>query len=342
MIERLLATSQIQSLRRELTAAGLFEHHTHQTAVKFVALVGSAGLLTALLVLSPWWAAFALVPAIGLLVVAAAMIGHEGGHGSFARNRRLNAILIHAAFPLLTGLGVIHWKRKHNVLHHGHPNVAGIDDDIDLWPMALSPRAHAASGPARRWFQLRLQGYLFWPLTLLLSWVMRLASVRALFSHARTSGSDARLVADAGCQLLHYLVWLLLPSFFFGFWPVFLFYLSVWAVAGSMLAAIFAPAHIGLPITDEPAKGWLHQFETTRNLRVPGALGFFFMGLQHQVEHHLFPRMPHQNLPRASMLVRAFCARLGVPYQEIGYFSGLVDTTRFVARGWRQPAGAPS
>jgi fatty acid desaturase len=41
-------------------------------------------------------------------------------------------------------------------------------------------------------------------------------------------------------------------------------------------------------------------------------------GLNHQVEHHLFPSMPRPNLRRARPLVAAFCAEHGIRYVETG------------------------
>jgi fatty acid desaturase len=41
-------------------------------------------------------------------------------------------------------------------------------------------------------------------------------------------------------------------------------------------------------------------------------------GLNHQIEHHLFPSMPTPNLRRARPVVREFCAEIGVPYHETG------------------------
>lgn len=39
-------------------------------------------------------------------------------------------------------------------------------------------------------------------------------------------------------------------------------------------------------------------------------------GLNYQIEHHLFPAMPTPNLRRAQPLVKAYCARIGVSYEE--------------------------
>ena len=41
-------------------------------------------------------------------------------------------------------------------------------------------------------------------------------------------------------------------------------------------------------------------------------------GLNHQIEHHLFPSMPSPHLRRAQLLVRRYCEELGLAYLETG------------------------
>jgi fatty acid desaturase len=51
-------------------------------------------------------------------------------------------------------------------------------------------------------------------------------------------------------------------------------------------------------------------------------------GLNHQVEHHLFPSMARPHLGRARDIVREHCKSLGVPYTE----TTLVDSYGIVVR----------
>lgn len=43
------------------------------------------------------------------------------------------------------------------------------------------------------------------------------------------------------------------------------------------------------------------------NIDCPKYMDWFHGGLQFQVEHHLWPRLPRHNLRRARDLVKAFC-----------------------------------
>ena len=44
--------------------------------------------------------------------------------------------------------------------------------------------------------------------------------------------------------------------------------------------------------------------------------------------------MPHQNLPRAASITRAWAEKNGLPYHEIGYWDALVDVTRHMDQCW--------
>jgi fatty acid desaturase len=325
----------MRELRAQLLSAGCYRHHEAASWAKLGILLAVLGGVIAGTILGPWWVALLLVPMGSVAAAAAAMLGHEGSHRSFSPSPRRNAVLNHIAFPLLGGLGALYWRHKHDNAHHGHPNVHAADPDIELWPMVSSSQAHAKCGPKRRWFQRNLQGYAFWPLTLFLPMMMRIASVRHLLAAKR---KDAAWFADATCLAIHYTAWIVVPTFFFGFLATMAFYIALWAGVGILLALVFAPAHMGLPVILDQNNDWLHQLETTRNLKLPRVLRWFFIGLDYQIEHHLFPKIPHQELPRACEVVEAWCAKHGFPHMEIGYGDAVVDVTRFIRDAWKTPA----
>jgi fatty acid desaturase/RNA polymerase-interacting CarD/CdnL/TRCF family regulator len=336
MLACMYAASDLRALRSELTESGVFARHSARTATKLVILLAALAGMLGLVALLPWWCAVVLVPLAAIPAVTAAMIGHEAAHGSFAASRTVNDVVLYLVFPLFGGLGALHWKHKHNHLHHGHPNVVGRDPDINAWPMAMSSLEHAASGPVRRWLQRTLQGYLFWPLTTLLAFSMRYDSLRYLVQRVGAGQIDRAVLLDAGCLLAHYTLWLAIPMLWFGVWPVLLVYTGLWAVGGVLLALVFAPAHMGLPLASADERGgWHQQLAGTRNLKMPRWLSFFFVGLDFQVEHHLFPRIPHQNLARASRIVGPWCARVGAPYHSLDYGSSLRQVTRHVRLSWQ-------
>lgn len=341
----LIQASDLRALRHELTAAGLFERRQGPTTLKLVFFLTVAFGLLALHTVMPLWGTVLVLPVTAFFFCAAAMIGHEGGHRSFSSSPLGNELMYHFLFPFLGGLSALQWKDKHNVRHHGNPNVVGIDDDMEIWPLAYTRAEHLKAGPTRRFVQRHAQRFLWWPLTLLFTWSMKIDSVSFAVKHVRKHGVTRAWVLDVFAQVMHYVVWLVLPSLAFGFGPVFSFYVALFALVSLMLALVFTPGHMGLPIRHDHACGYTLQFETTRNLIMPRWLSFFFIGLDHQIEHHMFPKIPHANLPRAAAIVRPWAERLGLPYHRIPYLSAVAAVQRYAASAWNYepvPAGAGS
>ena len=89
-------------------------------------------------------------------------------------------------------------------------------------------------------------------------------------------------------------------------------------VFGIYMGTSFAPNHIGMDIIPAGTKmDFLNkQVRTGRNIRGGRWMTFFMGGLNHQVEHHLFPSMARPHLWKARRMVREVCAREGIPYTE--------------------------
>src|SRR5690606_36108241 len=148
-----VSTESLRELRGELTRAGVFERRELPTWLEMAALMAIFAAATAGVATFGLPVALVLVPIAALSLTSAAMLGHEGGHRALSKSRFRNGLMLHLAYPLLGGMSARYWKHKHNVLHHGHPNVASTDEALDLWPMASSRAHHERSGPAVRWFQ---------------------------------------------------------------------------------------------------------------------------------------------------------------------------------------------
>lgn len=324
----------IKQLRKELDAAGVFEKREAQSWAKITFLLALVAAMTVAHFTLPLWASVLLLPLTTVFSVTIAMMGHEGAHKALSRSGWRNELMAHLAFAGFSGLGVQYWKYKHNVKHHAHTNIVEEDLDLNLWPMASSAAQYQESGPARRWFQRNCQGFMFWPLTSFLAWSMRFSTWQYTIKYAMERGIDRRWLVDVGSMLLHLVLWVVLPAVLISPWAI-LYYVAVWTLAGPMLAAIFAPAHMSLPILTEHQDKWMLQFETTRDLAMPAWMSWFFVGLDHQLEHHLFPRIPHQNMRKAAQVTQAWAAREGVPYYQVGYFTGLWDVTRYMAVAWK-------
>ncbi|HTL32974.1 MAG TPA: fatty acid desaturase [Kofleriaceae bacterium] len=329
---------ELRELRAELRASGVFEHCELRSWLKLAGLLsGIAACLFAMATFGAWSALLA-IPVAAVLSTSTAMLGHEGSHRSFSASPVRNLILVYVAFPLFGGLGTLYWRNKHDRLHHAHPNVEGVDPDIKPFPFVSSRGDHERCGRGERWFQRNFQRWAFWPMSLLMALGMRRASILYLVRYPRQHGFTWAWLAEVLCMTAHYTGWLLIPSLIWGPLVAFGVYSGIWALVGVMLALVFAPAHIGLPIVVEPHHDWQHQLETTRNLELPRVISFFFIGLDYQIEHHLFPKIPHQRLGKAAAITARWCKRTGMPYQSVPYLHALSSSASFIANAWSRDA----
>jgi fatty acid desaturase len=333
---------ELGSLRAELRAAGVFEHRELRSWLKLGFLLSVVALCLVSINLFGWIAAIPAIPIAAVFATAAAMTAHEGSHKSFSASPGRNAFLVYLVFPLFAGLGSLYWRHKHDQLHHGHPNVEGVDPDIKPFPFVSSRGDHEKASPRLRWFQRNFQSWAFWPMSLLMATGMRRSSIVFLMQYPKKHGFKRTWFIELACMTGHYVGWILIPSLIWGPAIGVGVYMAIWALVGVCLALVFAPAHIGLPIMAEQNNDWLHQLETTRDLEMPKIVSFFFIGLDYQAEHHVFPKIPHQNLPKAAAITKAWCARHGITYLSVPYLYALVDSAKFMAHAWERESTDPA
>ena len=84
-----------------------------------------------------------------------------------------------------------------------------------------------------------------------------------------------------------------------------------------------------------------HNVEAESSLLGALLLSFFFIGLDYQAEHHLFPKIPHKHLPKAAAITADWCKRNGVVHLSVPYLWALVDAAKFMAKSYQRNASAP-
>lgn len=287
-----------------------------KTAIIFAWLLSSY--LLALLVAQTWWQAGLCCFSIGLALAAVGFnVQHDGGHRAFAAKGWQNALA--AASLDFIGASSYVWSFKHNIFHHSNPNCVGLDADIDLQPLCrLAPAQES------HWWQ-RYQHVYIWFLYAFLAAKWLFDDFRDVY--LGTVGGQhfprpkGRHLAQFCAGKLFFVTWsIVLPLMLHPAGNVAL----AWAVGSATisvtLAMVFQMAHVverAEFTTPHTAKtSWAeHQVATTANF-APGAipLTWFVGGLNHQIEHHLFPQVCHLHLPEIAPIVKATCEEFGVRY----------------------------
>jgi|TARA_B110000908_G_scaffold133352_1_gene157233 fatty acid desaturase len=338
-----MAEHPLADLRKKLKEENLLDKPTSKSWTKVIILfVIVFALCTAHLYL-PLGFGLLLIPITALFATTLAMTGHEGVHSSACRSKLGNTSLAALVFPLFAGFSMEYWREKHNMKHHAHPNVVNKDPDIQIWPFILSQEEYKTSGPLRRFFQRNLQGWTFWPISLIVGHLMRLDGLKYIALKPFKSKKNKRItkiwLLDTILIIAHFALWIALPIFAGLSWQVTLgFYALLWGLVGTYLTAIFIVGHAGRPIITEYDQNWRLQIETARRIKFGPIGSFFFVGLDYQIEHHMLPALSHFNLPKAAPLVKEYAEERGWEYQEMGFLQALWESTTHLHYAWKTPS----
>jgi len=243
---------------------------------------------------------------LGFGTLVGGWVGHQADHQRDNLMRPINEYYS----TLFNGLSTHWWSTKHN-RHHLSTNEMEHDGDINLAPFL----------------------YLWTPSQKQDSWNRSIQHVyfSALYSILQIKWQFDSLVwtvtykryKELACLIIHWAWYACLP------W-------KVWVVGtlitGTVSAWVVTASHQAEQKLDgkrdftkeEAVKSkyqihdyFSHQVVTTRNIDLQSwFLNYICGGMQYQIEHHLFPRIPLYKLSTVKPLVKQVCAQRGIEYRE--------------------------
>jgi linoleoyl-CoA desaturase len=274
-------------------------------------------------------------PWLGLLGLAGLVVGtsltafcvmHDANHGSYFGSRRFNHLMGWTSDSLL-GMSSYAWRVKHNIAHHTYTNVDGYDADITQVPVA---RFMPVQEP-RSWY--RLQHFYIWPLYGLMGLRWQTIGDAAALFRGGIGRSSLRMprgwdLAGLTAGKAFFVCWAIaLPMLVYPWWVVLAGYFVFSVLVSLIMAVTFQLAHCveeadfftAEELSTERRVWAVHEVETTvdfcpRNRVLTWMLG----GLNFQIEHHLFPGVPHTHYARIAEIVQRNAQRHGVRYTVHG------------------------
>jgi len=247
-------------------------------------------------------------------------LAHDFLHHQVFKNRMWNNTAGYVVGNIFQGFSVAWWKAKHN-LHHAVPNVAGFDPDIDTMPfLAWSEKMFDGNLVGLPKVMVRHQHLFYFPLLSVarLSWAIQ--SVLYAFKRA-----DAKKI-EVFTLMLHYLWYGAIMFYFMNVWQSLFFIFVTQCATGLLLAMAFSLNHNGMDVLDSGSQGSVDfpklQVITGRDVQGGGLVSWFMGGLDLQIEHHLFPRIPRHKLPSAKKVIRGFCEDNSLEYHQTGFWEG--------------------
>ncbi len=319
-----------QNVQQYFIDKGISTHANAAMVIKTITLIIAylVPFAIILFVQPAFWVSIGMWVLMGIAFAGIGMgIMHDANHGAYSANPTVNKWLGYTVN--LAGSVVFNWKLQHNVLHHTYTNISGLDDDIQSKAgMRFTP-----NDPLKRSHRMQFLYIYAHYAIMTLYWVFakdfvqiykyRRQGVNAV-SPAEYRKQYVRLFA---VKLSYIFVLLVMPTLVFGipFWQIITGFLIMHVVGSLILSLTFQLAHT-VEGTDHPlpdADGnihniWaVHQLHTTMNFSPNNwLLNWYVGGLNHQVEHHLFPKICHVHYPHIAPIVKRTAAQFNMPYLE--------------------------
>ena len=318
--------NEYAALKQQITMRRLLDKQPRYYTYKILFTIGllAAG-VAYLLVVHNFWLQLCDAVYLAFVFGQIGLLTHDTGHRQ----------IFHAAWKLhlasmilgdvLIGMSYTWWIGKHNQ-HHAYPNQFDMDPDMDIPAICFSQEEALSKRKLRR-LLASYQAYAFFPLMLFVAIDFQRTSI---FYVLRKQGKERLL--EVALLLVHFLLYFVLIFSQMTFWQGIVFIFVNQALFGLYIASIFAPNHKGMPMLEKSSKmDFLRrQVLTARNVSSSPFNDFWYGGLNYQIEHHLFPSMPRNNLREAQKVIKLFCQEHGITYYETGMVQSYKEILQFL------------
>lgn len=277
--------------------------------------------------ISQWWM-LALTVLIGVGMAGVGMnVMHDGNHGTYSSKKWLNQ-LMGGSIYILSG-NVYNWKVQHNVLHHTYTNITGHDEDLEAGKIMRFSK----ESPWKRFHKYQHYYSVFLYGLLTINWAI-LADFKQMKRYIRRGlSAEGKLQPMREWSILvitkiiYLTIWIVLPILLMdiAWWKILIGFFVMHFVAGVILSVVFQLAHVTHESVTMPAPEdgqlkniWaIHQLKTTANFGTRNRIvNWFTGGLNHQVEHHIFPHISHIHYKKISEIVKKTAREFNLPYHE--------------------------
>jgi len=288
--------------------------------------LGSYALL--LTIEMPMWVRIIFVIIMGIGMAGVGMnVMHDANHDAFSDKKWINRIMGSSIF-ILAG-NVYNWQVQHNVLHHTYTNVHGHDEDIkDRGILRFSKHAQwFRKYKLQKYYSVFLYGLLTINWAIIVDFKQMKRYLERKLSYGPFPNPKTEWIILIVSKIFYYVMWIVLPLIILDivWWKILLGFFLMHYVAGLILSIVFQLAHV-VPHTETVvpnAEGnlqhtWaIHQLYTTSNFAPNNKfVNWYTGGLNHQVEHHLFPHISHVHYGKLSKIVKETAHEFGLPYYE--------------------------
>ncbi len=274
------------------------------------------------------WIQLLLTIVIGIGMAGVGMnVMHDGNHGSYSSKKWINN-LMGGSMYILAG-NVYNWKVQHNVLHHTYTNIHGHDEDLDAGRIIRFSK-HAKwryFHQFQHYYSILLYGLLTINWAITTDFKQMRSYLKRKLSYGKFPNPTKEWSVLIITKIIYLSIWILLPILIsnIAWWKVLIGFFVMHYTAGLILSIVFQLAHVveetETPLPDEGGtmkNSWaIHQLFTTANFSTKNKIvNWFTGGLNHQVEHHIFPNISHVHYNKIAKIVKQTAKEFNLPYNE--------------------------
>ncbi|MEZ7495098.1 acyl-CoA desaturase [Leeuwenhoekiella aequorea] len=276
----------------------------------------------------PGWSQLLLTIVMGIGMAGVGMnVMHDGNHGSFSKKKWVNKIMGGSIY-ILAG-NVYNWQVQHNVLHHTYTNIHGHDEDLEAGRI-LRFSKHSPWYKHHRfqhYYSILLYGLLTFNWAITTDFLQMKRYLKRKLSYGEFPNPKVEWTKLVITKIIYVSIWIVLPLLILdiAWWKVLIGFFVMHYTAGVILSMVFQLAHVideaDMPLPDHSGtmkNTWaIHQLFTTVNFSTKNRIvNWFTGGLNHQVEHHIFPHISHIHYTNISKIVRETAKEFNLPYNE--------------------------
>ncbi len=274
----------------------------------------------------PFWLHLVLSVIMGVGMAGVGMnVMHDGNHGSYSSKVWLNKIMGGSIY-ILAG-NVYNWQVQHNVLHHTYTNIPGHDEDLDAGRIIRFTKHAEWSGfhKYQQYYALVAYGLLTFNWCLTTDFKQMGGYLKRKLSYGEFPNTTRLWIGLVISKIVYFAFWLVIPLMLVTWWKVLLGFFVMHYTAGLILSLIFQLAHV-VEETENPSPNdmgemdntWaIHQLYTTTNFAPKSwLLNYYTGGLNHQIEHHLYPNVSHVHYGKIADFVKQTAEECDLPYFE--------------------------
>lgn len=323
----------VEELKREVTV--FFEKHNISTygneKIYFkTAVMATIYILPFILILSGTISSFGgiilswLISGLGMAGIGLNLM-HDSNHHSVSNKQKINSWLAKSMY-FIGGTPSL-WQFQHNVLHHRFTNIHGLDGDISPVPLLrLSPhQPYMKIHKYQHLYAWIIYSFITLSFATAKDFVKTFQFMKAGETVSREKTYTRLFIDMAIAKTMYYLVILGLPLSLTAIpWHwIIAGFIVMHLSSGLLLSVIFQTAHV-LPSTQYPLpnhnleidNNWvIHQLYTTCNFSPKSKIFTWAIGgLNHQVEHHIFPNISHIHYRDISKIVKQTARKHQLPY----------------------------